>query len=63
MYHISKDERAKKSAIKIGNGLLRCLKTKEFYQITVTDIQKTSNVGRATFYRLFDNITDVLSYL
>ncbi len=63
MYRISNDERAKKSAKKIGNGLLCCIKNKSFTKITVTDIQKASNVGRATFYRLFDNITDVLSYL
>lgn len=63
MYHISNDERAKKSARKIGCGLLYCLKDKNFTEITVTEVQKASNVGRATFYRLFDNITDVLSYL
>lgn len=63
MYHISNDLRAKKSADKIGLGLLKCLNFKNFAEITVTDVQKTSSVGRATFYRLFDNITDVLSYL
>lgn len=63
MYHISNDKRAKKSAKKIGNGLLTSLKTKNFTEITVTDVQKASGVGRATFYRLFDNIADVLSYL
>ncbi len=63
MYHISNDLRAKKSAQKIGIGLLKCLSYKSFVEITVTDIQKESSVGRATFYRLFDNITDVLSYL
>lgn len=63
MYHISKDLRAKRSAEKIGNGLLSCLKNKNFIEITVTDIQKSSSISRATFYRLFDNIYDVLSYL
>lgn len=63
MYHISNDLRAKKSAQKIGTGLLKCLNNKSFTEITVTDVQKISSVGRATFYRLFDNITDVLSYL
>lgn len=63
MYHISNDERAKKSAEKIGNGLLNCLNNKNLTEITVTDVQKASGVGRATFYRLFDNVTDVLSYL
>lgn len=63
MYHISKDLRAKKSAEKIGKGLLSCLKNKNFIEITITDIQKSSSISRATFYRLFDNIYDVLSYL
>ncbi len=63
MYRISNDKRVKKSAERIGNGLLSCLQIKNFSEITVTDVQKTSLVGRATFYRLFDNITDVLSYL
>ncbi len=63
MYHISNDKRAARSAQKIGIGLLTCLKTKNFTEITVTDVQKASGVGRATFYRLFDNTSDVLSYL
>lgn len=63
MYHIANDKRAKKSAEKSGNGLISCLKRKSFTEITVTDVQKAAGVGRATFYRLFDNITDVLSYL
>lgn len=63
MYHISNDKRARRSAERIGNGLLECLKNKSFSEVTVTDVQKASSVGRATFYRLFDNIADVLSYL
>lgn len=63
MYHISNDKRARRSAERIGNGLLECLKNKSFSEVTVTDVQKASSVGRATFYRLFDNISDVLPYL
>ncbi len=63
MYHISNDARAVRSAKKIGNGILKCLENKKFTEITVTDVQKASLVGRATFYRLFDNTSDVLSYL
>lgn len=63
MYHISNDKRTIKSAELIGNGLLKCLEQKDFAEITVTDVQKASTVGRATFYRLFDNTADVLSYL
>ncbi len=63
MYHISNDKRAVKSASLIGNGMLKCLQTKNFADITVTDVQKASTIGRATFYRLFDNTADILSYL
>lgn len=63
MYHISNDKRATKSADLVGAGMLKCLEQKAFTEITVTDVQKASAVGRATFYRLFDNTADVLSYL
>ena len=32
-------------------------------EITVSDIQRESGVGRSTFYRLFDNVDDVVTYL
>lgn len=63
MYHISHDKRAIRSAELVGEGLLRCLERKPFADVTVTDVQKASGVGRATFYRLFDNTADVLAYL
>lgn len=63
MYHISKDRRAERSAERIGNGLLACMRGRSFTEITVTDVQRAAEVGRATFYRLFDNTVDVLSYL
>lgn len=63
MYHIPNDKRAKKSAERIGNGLLACLQKKSFTETTVTNVQETATVGRATFYRLFDNTADVLAYL
>lgn len=62
MFHIKDDKRSKKSARLIVNGLYQCLEHKKFQDITITDIQKASTVGRATFYRLFDNLTDVLEY-
>ena len=60
MYHISKDKRAIQSSELIYNGLLECIKKKPFDQITVSDLQKASGVARTTFYRAFDNISDVL---
>ncbi len=63
MYHIPNDKRAQKSADLIADGLLACLKEKEFETVSISDINKKSYVSRATFYRLFDNTMDVIRYL
>ena len=63
MYHIKSDKRAQVSAQLIGNAMMELLKVKNFDDISVSDIQRQSTVGRATFYRLFDNTVDVLSWL
>lgn len=60
MYHISSDKRATRSAELIYAGLLTCMDTTPFEEITVTDLQKVSGVARTTFYRCFDNLSDVL---
>lgn len=62
MVHIKDDPRSKKSAEMIREGLEHCLQNKRFTDITVTEIIQESGVGRATFYRLFDNSSDVLTY-
>lgn len=60
MYHISNDKRSARSADLIYNGLLDCIKKKPFDLITISDLQKVSGVARTTFYRSFDNLSDVL---
>jgi len=60
MYHISNDKRTKQSADLIYHGLLDCMQKKPFDEITISDLQKASSVARTTFYRSFDNISDVL---
>lgn len=60
MYHIKEDLRASKSAELLYEGLKRCMKEKDFDKITVTDITKESTVSRATFYRNFDLIIDIV---
>ena len=62
MYHIAKDLRAKKSAELIIKGLYKSLEEKPLKEIKVSDISRNSYVSRATFYRLFDSIHDVLAY-
>lgn len=59
-YHISQDKRSQKSAELVYQGLLDCLREKPFDHISVTDLQKASGVARTTFYRSFDNMSDVL---
>ena len=60
MYHISHDKRSVESANLIYDGLLECMKKKPFTEITISDLQRASSVARTTFYRSFDNISDVL---
>lgn len=62
MYHIKKDKRSQKSAQLIVEGLHICLEDKNLNKITISDIQKTTYVGRATFYRHFDSLSDVIEY-
>ena len=62
MHHVPADKRARKSAELIYDALLMCLDEKSFDQITVSDLQRASGVARSTFYRAFDNVSDVLSW-
>lgn len=62
MYHIKQDKRSQNSAKMIVKGLYQCLGEKKFSEISISDLQRTTGVGRSTFYRLFDNLTDVLEY-
>ncbi len=62
MYHISADKRAINSAELAYDALKELLKCKDFKEISVTDIVKAAKIGRATFYRCFDAIDDILKY-
>lgn len=62
MYHIPNDKRAQKSADLIAQGLYKSLEKKPLNNIKVNDIYLNSYVSRATFYRLFDSVYDVLQY-
>ncbi len=62
MYHISHDKRAQKSAELIWQGMEQCLQEKPLDKLRISDINQKSYVSRATFYRLFDGLQDVLVY-
>lgn len=63
MYHIKNDKRCIRSAEAIAEALTELVAIKPFMDITITDVQKKAAVGRSTFYRLFDTIDDVVTYI
>lgn len=60
MYHLKEDMRAEKSAELLYQALTRCMTKKEFDKITISELSKESTVSRATFYRNFDEVIDIL---
>ena len=63
MYHVKNDKRCIRSAESIMKALEQLMAKKAFLDITITDIQKTAGIGRSTFYRRFDTIDDVVTYM
>lgn len=62
MYHIKEDKRSKKSLNLILQAFDRCLEIHPFKDMTITEVCHESTVSRATFYRLFDNLEDIIIY-
>lgn len=62
MIRVGTDKRKIHSAELLVNGLIKCMEKKDFTEINVSDLQRASGVSRATFYRLFDNVQDILAY-
>jgi AcrR family transcriptional regulator len=62
MYHIADDRRARRSASMVADGLMACLREKTLAKVRIADITGAAGVGRATFYRLFDGVDDVLRW-
>lgn len=62
MYRIGNNKRKAQSAQLICKGLEELMRTHDYYDISITQIINASGVGRATFYRLFDDKSDVVLY-
>lgn len=62
MYRIGKDKRKKQSAELIYRGFEGLMQTHDYIDISVSHIINASGIGRATFYRLFDDKSDVVLY-
>jgi AcrR family transcriptional regulator len=46
----------------VADGLMACLREKTLAKVRIADITGAAGVGRATFYRLFDGVDDVLRW-
>lgn len=62
MFHGKDDIRVLRSAELLYQGLMKNLRVKPLQSVTVFDVSKASTVSRATFYRSFDDISDVLAW-
>lgn len=62
MYRIGNDKRKTQSAKLICRGLEELMRTQDYNDISITHIINAFGVGRATFYRLFDDKSDVVLY-
>lgn len=62
MYHIKEDKRTKKTLKLILQAFDKCLEAHSFSDMTITEVCTESTVSRATFYRLFDSLDDIIIY-
>jgi AcrR family transcriptional regulator len=63
MYEFSDNKKASKSQKKIYKALRKILLRKPLSKITVADINNECGISRSTFYRNFNNVTDVLTVI
>ena len=62
MFHIKEDKRSQTSAILILEAMDVCLRRHPFESVSITEVCNQATVSRATFYRLFDTLEDVIAY-
>ena len=60
MYHIKNDKRSIQSGERIYKALAICMSSREFNDVSVKELIEEAEVARATFYRNFDRLEDVL---
>ena len=45
---------------KMKQAMVKLLEKKHYLQITVTDVVKEAGIARASFYRLYNSIDDII---
>lgn len=63
MYELKSNKKSLESQKIIYKSLRRILLTKQLNEVTVKDICSECGVSRTTFYRNFNNVTDVLAVM
>ena len=63
MAELKTNKRALESQRKIYKSLRRILLTKPLMDVSITDIERESHISRSTFYRNFNNVTEVLEVM
>lgn len=62
MYHIKDDKRSKHSAVLLFKAFTSFLDEKPYADIKITEVIERAQVSRATFYRNYDALEDILRY-
>lgn len=62
MYHIKEDKRTQVTVRLISEALVHLILNKKWEQVSITLLANKAGVGRASFYRSFDALEDVLQY-
>jgi len=62
MYHIKEDKRSKSTAAFVYQAFRTLLEEKHVTDITISEVIHQAEISRATFYRNFDALEDVLRY-
>src|SRR5574344_2085352 len=60
MYELKDNKKASDSQKKIYKGLRKVLLKKQLKNVTVSDIKNECNISRSTFYRNFNNVSEIL---
>lgn len=62
MYHLKEDRRSTLSKNMLYRALSEIMREKDFPSITIKEVVQGAQVARATFYRNFDRLEDILQW-
>ena len=62
MYHIKEDKRSQQSSSLIFSAFQSLLREKNYSDIKITEVIERAQISRATFYRNYDTLEDILRY-